>query len=240
MNEPTSLINDPARLEALLAFGILDTTSEKEFDDFAFLACQVGGTPVAMITFVDDKREWVKSRCGTEAVEFSLAGSFGAQAIVEKGNLLIVPDARSDERFCNHPLIRLVDGFVSYAGVPLVTSNGQPVGTLSILGNEPLRLKEDQIQSLQLLAGQLIRWMEARQKITELERRYSEVLKFAGKAAHDLKSPLCSISLMAELFRELYGEKLDHDGVEMLVSIGDAVNQLALQIDDLLLEKISS
>jgi signal transduction histidine kinase len=239
MNEPTSLINDPARLESLLAFGILDTPPEKEFDDFAFLAGQVGGTPAAMITFVDEQREWVKSRCGLEACEFSLESSFGAQTIAGEGNLLLVPDARTDVRFCNHPFIKQVGGFVSYAGVPLVTSNGQVVGILSILGYEPLRLKEDQILSLQLLASQLIRWMEARQKITALECRYSEVLKFAGKAAHDLKSPLCSISLMAELFRELYGEKLDHDGVEMLVSIGEAVNQLARQIDDLLTEKIS-
>jgi signal transduction histidine kinase len=239
MNDPTSLLIDPARLETLQVFAILDTPPEKEYDDFAFLAAQVGGTPAAMVTFVDDNREWVKSSCGIKAFEFSLESSFGAQTIVEKGNVLLVPDARTDERFCNHPLIRQVDGFVSYAGVPLVTSKGQVVGTLSILGNEPLRLREDQILSLQLLAGQLIRWMEARQKIAALECRYSEVLKFAGKAAHDLKSPLCSISLMAELFRELYGNKLDQDGVDMLISIGEVTNQLARQIDDLLTDKIS-
>ncbi len=239
MNEPTSLINDPSRLESLLAFGILDTPPEKEFADFALLAAQVGGTPAAMITFVDDKREWVKSCWGATAVEFSLEIAFGAYTMLEKGGLLLVPDARIDERFCNHPLINQVGGFVSYAGVPLVAATGQVVGALGIFGYEPLRLKEEQIRSLQLLAGQIIRWMEARQKIAALECRYSEVLKFAGKAAHDLKSPLCSISLMAELFRELYGEKLDPNGVEMLISIGDITNQLARQIDDLLTDRIS-
>ena len=239
MNEPTFLISNPARLEALLAFGILDTPPEKVFDDFTLLASQLCDTPAAMITFVDDKREWVKSSWSTSAVEFSLENSFGAHMILEKGSLLHVPDARKDERFCNHPLIKQVGGFVSYAGVPLVTSTGHVVGVLSVLGDKPHHLEEAQILSLKIVAGQIIQLMEARKKISDLECRYHEVLKFAGKAAHDLKSPLCSISLMAELFRELYGERLDPEGVEMLISIGDATNQLARQIDDLLTEKIS-
>jgi hypothetical protein len=239
MNEPTSLISDPARLEILQAFAILDTLPEKEFDDFAFLASLVCGTPAAMITFVDDKREWVKSCCGTEAGEFSLESSFGIQTILKKDGLLLVPDGRKEEQFCMNPLMKEVGGFVSYAGVPLITSTGHAVGVLSILDYKPLRLAADQARLLQLLADQIIRLMETRQKVSDLEYRYGEVLKFAGKAAHDLKSPLCSISLMAELFRELYGDKLDPDGVEMLISIGDITNQLARQIDDLLTDRIT-
>lgn len=239
MNEPDFVARENAKLDVLGDFRILDTLPEKMFDDFSVLASKVCGTPVAMITFVDDKREWVKSCYGVKAVEFSIENSFGVQAVLENGGLLLVPDARKDERFCNHPLMKEDRGLVFYAGVPLVTSTGQAVGALSVLGYEPLQLEEAQQHSLQLLAGQLIQLMEARQMIADLERRYSEVLKFAGKAAHDLKSPLCSISLMAELFREQYGDQLDQDGVEMLITIVEITNQLALQIDDLLTDKIS-
>lgn len=239
MNESVKDTMETSSLEVLWNFRILDTLPQKEFDDFTLLASKICGAPVAMITFVDDKREWVKSIYGADAVEFSLESSFGAQTILKKDGWLLVPDARKDARFCNHLLIKDEGGFVFYAGVPLVASTGQAVGALSVLGYEPLRMEEAQQQSLRLLAGQLIQLMEARQMIADLERRYSEVLKFAGKAAHDLKSPLCSISLMAELFREQYGDQLDQEGVEMLITIAEITNQLALQIDDLLTDKIS-
>jgi signal transduction histidine kinase len=239
MNEPTTLISDPARLEALQAFGMMDTLPEKAFDDFTLLTSKLCGTQVAMITFVDDQREWVKSCYGIEAVEFSLESSFGAQVILKSDGLLLVPDARKAESFCHHPLTREEGGLVSYAGVPMVTSTGHAVGVLCVLGDEMHQLEEAQILSLKIVAGQIIQLLEARQKISDLECRYQEVLKFAGKAAHDLKSPLCSISLMAELFRELYGDRLDKEALDMLVSMGEVTNQLARQIDDLLTDKIS-
>jgi len=238
MNEPDTAANESDRLKALYDFNILDTLPEKRFDDFAVLAALICGTPVAMISFVVENREWIKASYGLKVSEFPLESSLALHTIRANNGYLILPDARLDGRFTNNPLVKNAANCLFYAGVPLVTSDGFALGALGVIGHEPITLEEAQMKALATLAGVVVQYMEERQKAAQFERRYLKIVQLAGKAAHDLKSPLSSIVLMTELFREQYGGQLEEEAVELLISINEATYQLAHNIDDILDKKL--
>src|SRR5215469_18109412 len=115
--------NEPARLEALRRYAILDTFPEQEFDDLARLAALICGTPIALVSFVDANRQWFKARVGLEAPETPRNVSFCAHAIA-KAELLVIPDALKDERFRSNPLVTGEPHVRFYAGAPLVAQDG--------------------------------------------------------------------------------------------------------------------
>src|SRR3989442_1524172 len=118
---------DAKRLAALHRYDILDTPAQPVFDELARLAAQVCGAPFALISFVDDKREWFKSRVGLEIAEVPREVSFGAQAILQE-DWLVVEDTTRDERFAKNPIITSAPQPRFFAGIPLVTPDGFRIG----------------------------------------------------------------------------------------------------------------
>ena len=165
--------DEKKRLEALRQYDVLDTPPEEAFDDLARLAAQIGAAPMALISLVDERRQWCKSRVGLTALEFSREISFCAHAILQS-DLLIVPDATKDERFADNPLVVAEPRIRFYAGVPLVTSAGQALGTLCILDREPRELKPEQQQALRLLGRRVMSQLETRRQARELARARQE------------------------------------------------------------------
>lgn len=153
--------NERERLEALAEYDILDTPSEAEFDDFTRLATQICGTPIAVITFLDEGRQWFKSKLGIESASTPREWAFCGYALHEK-DVLEVPNALEDERFRDNPLVQGEPNIRFYAGAPLVTLAGLALGTLCVIDRTPRRLTSHQRESLGALARQVMRQLELR------------------------------------------------------------------------------
>jgi anti-sigma regulatory factor (Ser/Thr protein kinase) len=156
------------RLSALRRYRILDTEPERSFDDLAFLAAHVCGTPMALITLVDEHRQWFKSRVGVSVTETSRAVSFCAHAI-EQQDLFIVSDTLQDERFRENPLVMDDPHIRFYAGAPLVTPDGHALGTLCVIDNRSRTLTADQRAGLEALRRQVESQLELRRNLIELD-----------------------------------------------------------------------
>ncbi|MGL6133710.1 MAG: GAF domain-containing protein [Prochlorococcaceae cyanobacterium] len=156
-----------ARLEALRNYRILDTGCEQSYDDITILAAHLCDVPIALISLVDVDRQWFKSKVGLEVSETSRDVSFCAHAILGE-QILVVNDARTDERFHDNPLVRSEPQIVFYAGVPLCTPESARIGTLCVIDHQPRRLSEVQIRSLEALARQVVLQLELKRVSDQL------------------------------------------------------------------------
>jgi CheY-like chemotaxis protein len=152
--------NEKPRLESLRSLLLLGTSSEQVFDDIARLAALICDTPVAVITFIDERRVWFKAKIGLELDEIPRDGSFCAYAILQSG-ILIVPDPPSDERFMSSFLVKQI-GIQFYAGIPLITDDAHPLGTLAVMDCVPHLMTADQNDCLRILARWMMRELELR------------------------------------------------------------------------------
>jgi len=169
--KPTQLPdNETQRLLALHRYQILDTSPEAAFDDLTLLASSICNTPIALVSLVDEKRQWFKSKVGLEATETPRDLAFCAHAILSPSHPLIVPNALKDERFATNPLVLLDPKIRFYAGVPLVTPSNFPIGTLCVIDQVPRQLSSKQIAALQALGRQVISQLELRLNLAKLEQ----------------------------------------------------------------------
>jgi GAF domain-containing protein len=139
---------------------VLDTDSEPRFDRYTDLASATFDVPIALITLVDEDRQWFKSRHGTDVTETPRDMSVCAYTIL--GNdVFQVPDALADPRFADNPVVASGPRFRFYAGAPLTLSNGLRAGTLCVVDHRPRVLDDDQLDELRRLAGLVTAELEA-------------------------------------------------------------------------------
>src|SRR5262245_6790007 len=134
-----------ARLKALRGYRVLDTPPDRACDDLVRLAAQLCQVPIALISLVDEHRQWFKAKLGLPRTETSRDEAFCAHAILEPGKLMQVPDTLSDPRFATNPLVLTAPHVRFYAGMPLVSPEGHAVGTLCVLDQVPRQLNSGQI-----------------------------------------------------------------------------------------------
>lgn len=168
MKAPTPL-NEAGRLEALRSYEILDTESEKEFDDLCLLASQICETPIAMISLIDDKRQWFKAKFGVNVDETSRDIAFCGHAIMQR-DVFVVEDAMADSRFSDNPLVTSEPKIRFYAGASLTTPDGFQIGTICVVDRQPRRMNPDQVEALRALSRHVITQLELRKSLVELHR----------------------------------------------------------------------
>ncbi|ENC9837193.1 sensor domain-containing diguanylate cyclase [Vibrio fluvialis] len=160
MQIPAKPLDEQQRIANLHKLGILDTAPEERFDRVTRLARRLFDVPIALVTLVDEKRQWFKSSFGLDVKETPRDVSFCGHAILGD-EPFIINDAEVDERFADNPLVTDKPHIRFYAGVPLVFQDGTKLGTLCIIDTEPRNLDQDQIVDLLDLAKMAERELSA-------------------------------------------------------------------------------
>jgi GAF domain-containing protein len=188
--------NEVARIAALQRYAILDSEPEQGFDDLALLASYICQTPIALISLVDENRQWFKSRVGLSISETSREIAFCSMAILQS-DIFIVPDTLQDERFRNNPLVVSEPTIRFYAGAPLISEEGYALGTLCVIDRTPREFSADQKQALQALSRLVLAQLEFRRNLLLLK----EALNDRTKQEHERQKELTEVQ--ETLFRVL-------------------------------------
>jgi PAS domain S-box-containing protein len=168
--------NEAERLAALRGFGILDTPPELAYDELSSLAAYICQTPIALISLVDEDRQWFKSRVGWTSGETPREVAFCAHAILQP-DLLVVPDASADERFAQNPLVTSPPSIRFYAGAPLLTTEGHALGTLCVIDHKPRELTAEQASALRVLSHQVVAQLRLHKQLAEQSQINAELSK---------------------------------------------------------------
>lgn len=192
MQAATPTQNEQQRLDALYRLGILDTPSEERFDRITRLAQHLFAVPIALISLVDDQRQWFKSRQGLSACETGRDVSFCGHAIKSE-ELFIVEDALADERFHDNPLVVGEPHVRFYAGCPLKTPGGELIGTLCLIDTRPRSMSPRDCDSLRDLASQV----ETELNVASVKSGYFLVDRFPALISSPLASALIATMLFA-------------------------------------------
>ncbi len=153
--------NEEQRLAILREYQVLDTPPEQAFDDVVRLASLICGVPIALVSLVDETRQWFKARVGLEADSTARELAFCAHAILDEV-VLEVPDALEDSRFSDNPLVLGDPGIRFYAGAPLITPGGHRLGTICVIDQERRTLTAEQLEALKALSRVVVEHLEFR------------------------------------------------------------------------------
>lgn len=221
-----SALSESARLEILRSYKILDSAPEEAFDNITHLAADICATPIALITLVDEARQWFKARVGLQIAETPREQAFCAHAL-KSSDVLVVADTHTDPRFAANPLVLGEPNIRFYAGVPLVSREGAALGTLCVIDRVTRALDAHHVALLSRLARQVETELELRRSLAELRSLAPPVLDIGGRSSeaqpesrvertriqrektalvellvHDMKSPLMSILMNSTLLSD--------------------------------------
>jgi GAF domain-containing protein len=171
--------NEAERLAALKEYHILDTGAEQSYDDITILAAHICNVPIAMISLVDEVRQWFKSRVGLEQQQTSRDVAFCAHAILQN-KPLIVRDATKDRRFADSALVTGEPHVRFYAGFPLINPEGLALGTLCVNDRQPRRLTAEQLKTMRALSRQVMALLELRRVSARLADALEHVKTLEG------------------------------------------------------------
>ncbi len=223
MQSATLPENEEQRIEALRRYRVLDTSAEKAYDEIAKLASYICQTPIALMSIVDRERQWFKAKVGLEANETSRDIAFCAHAIL--GNkVFTVEDASKDERFHDNPLVASAPHIRFYAGAPLITPDGYPLGTICAIDQEPRQLSQEQIDALQSLADQAASLLELRRTSRILRRQNDNKMQLLSILSHDLGNAFNGILFFANELKDQITDESLKELAQQLANVSNATH----------------
>jgi GAF domain-containing protein len=188
MPTPMLMKDQGGRIAALQKYAILDTEPEQAFDDLVLLASFICKTPIALISLVDENRQWFKSRVGLSVSETPREIAFCAVAI-QQPDVFIVPDTLNDERFRNNPLVTSEPHIRFYAGAPLINEEGYALGTICVIDRTPRQFGPSQQAALKALSRLVLAQLEFRRNLMLLK----EALTDRTKEEHERQKELVKL-----------------------------------------------
>ncbi|MEA2117095.1 GAF domain-containing protein [Halovibrio sp. HP20-50] len=176
MQAPDTPFNETQRLAALHALQVLDTPVETAFERMTQLARDLFNVPIALVTLIDEERQWFKSHPGLDMTETSREMSFCAHAIAHDAPL-VIEDTHQDKRFADNPLVGGTPHIRFYAGYPVRPLDGMAVGTLCLIDRRPRTFSERDLKLLGSLAGQVEELLRQHKLQVELTRTAGKMQK---------------------------------------------------------------
>jgi transcriptional regulator with PAS, ATPase and Fis domain len=172
--------NEEERLAELQSFDILDTPEEAAFDEIARIASIIFDMPIALVSLVDEARQFFKARVGLDASETPRDLAFCAHTILES-KVMVIKDAQEDKRFSDNDLVTKNPRIRFYAGAPLITDAGNRLGTLCLIDTKPRNLTTDEADILQMLANRVISEMKLRRANRQLLKTRDNINRLFGR-----------------------------------------------------------
>lgn len=229
------------RQNDLESYKVLDSFPEAEFDKLTKLASYICGTPIALISLIDNDRQWFKSNVGLDGVtETSRDIAFCNEAI-QQDQVFEISDALKDDRFKNNPLVAGEPNIRFYAGAPLVSPNGNKIGTLCVIAHKPHKLSPEQTEALKTLSSQVIELLELRKANQQLSEQHQLLVnkarlqtigELAGGVCHQINNPLAIIVGRSMILRSQLKQKLAGDS-DVLKEL-DVIDQTSQRISGIL------
>jgi PAS domain S-box-containing protein len=170
--------NEEKRLKALNEYHVMDSMPEQELDALTKLASTICDTPIALISLIDERRQWFKSKVGIEGTETAREHAFCNFAI-QGDDVYEVPNALENKLFADNPFVTGDPHVRFYAGAPLISPEGYKLGTLCVIDTVPKHLNEKQKETLRILSGFIINHFELRRKseqLKESEEKYHQIV----------------------------------------------------------------
>ncbi len=177
--------DEPARLDALARYHVLDSGAEKSFDDIAQLAGFICKSPISVVTLIDRDRQWLKAKVGVDLTETPRDHAFCAHTILSS-EVMVVEDATKDVRFSDNPMVTGEAHIRFYAGAPLITSDNFKLGSLCVIDRNPRKLSAEEKAALEALSRLVMTALELRRSSRELAEALKEVKTLSGLL------PICS------------------------------------------------
>jgi diguanylate cyclase (GGDEF)-like protein len=228
MIEPPTPNNEANRLRDLERYDVLDTAPEANFDRITRIASTIIGTPIALISLIDENRQWFKSRVGLDATETPREVAFCAHAINGE-NTFVINDAFEDERFSDNPLVTGDPKVRFYAGALLTSPNGTNLGTLCVIDHEPRSLSAKQSRALEDLADLVVRELELRKAastdyLTGAGNRQSffttAAREFGRAQRYQRHLSVCTFDLdLFKLINDTYGHVAGDESLKLFAEI---------------------
>lgn len=238
---PSKSENESLRIASLNKLQIINSEPEANYNNIAELASYICDVPISLITLIADDKQWFKAKFGTDLCGTDIDIAFCSHAILEPNKLMVVKDTLLDSRFVDNPLVTSDINIRFYAGMPLLSSEGFPLGTLCVIDNKPHTLNDKQKNALKALANQVESLFELRRQNLELEKikkdlniKNNQLKEFAGTVSHDMKMPLANMIITSDLLKAKYGSLLDETGKNYLTYLKQSSFRLSNYITDIL------
>lgn len=254
MIEPPTPASEPERLQALQECGVLDTAAEREFDDLVELVRKLCDMPIALVSLVDEHRQWFKSVRGLEVRETPRRVAFCAHTVANDREL-IVRDAALDPRFCENPLVTGFPFLRFYAGIPLRSSDGYALGSLCVLDSVPRELSPGQHEDLRRMGRQASRLLELRRQNYLLDRAREQAEansrathRYLANMSHEIRTPLNAITGYIDLLLDPqesasahseYGEILKRNSKHLVTILNDMLDLSKIDAGHMPIEQVA-
>ena len=211
--------NEAQRLETLRGYDVLDTLPEQAFDDLTLLAAQICQVPIAVVSLVDENRQWFKSIIGLDAKETPRDVAFCAHSILNPEELLEVRDAQLDPRFADNPLVTADPYIRFYAGAPLVAADGVALGTLCVIDCVPRELSTEQKTALRALSRTVIAQLELRRTLATCRQVKEQLQSLNVSLEQKVEARTADLRISATAFESHESMMItDADGVILRVN----------------------
>ncbi len=192
------------RLDALHELEILDTETSAAWQRIVELASIICETPIALVSLIDEERQWFKARVGLEPAQTPREQAFCGYAILQDG-LFVVDDPQNDDRFADNPLVTGNPNIRFYAGMPISVDDDLPLGTVCVIDTKPRTLNETQIRAMKILADEAESLMRLRriaiglQRGVDLNKATRDVI---NAVAHEVMNPLTPAMLQVATMKK--------------------------------------
>jgi len=240
-------LSDEARFAALAQYDVLDTPRESDFDEIVQLAAQICGVPGSVITLIDRDRQWFKASVGFGEVREAPLEESMCRKLIHEETVSVVPNAKLDPRFNDNIMVHGEYGLRFYAGAPLRSSEGVPIGMLCVLDKEPHTLSDQQKSMLKVLAKQVMIQLELRRILrqqvslirdtiaarNEAEASSIQKTEVLNNLNHELRTPLNVILGFSELLAKSQMNEKQRDYLSTLHGSAESMLQLVNNMLDM-------